>query len=242
MTITHVHWLFLEKFNKLESNEYRELTPAQIDEYLNDAQLKFVSNVTSNKVEGTTKYSKDIATLLVKSPTVIQPVVVPTSIGTTYEMKSSQLAFDCLYPVSFEITAAKTGCSSKKIPVFIKEHDDKAFEAQSTRKSSFIWNRCRAYIGRSDTALGSTQFTNFSLYLESDGDFTITNVMPTYYKFPRQVCYGGYTDIEGNSLSTVQFEFADDAVRHIIDIAVELASIAVDIPVEPKAYQTKLNN
>ena len=242
MTIKNAHWYFLEKFNKLESNTYRELTPVQIDEYLNDAQIKFISNVTNNKVEGTTKYSKDLATLLVKSPTTIQPVIVPTLTGSTYEMKSSQLAFKCLYPVSFEITAAKPTCTSKKIPVFIKEHDDKAFESQSTRKSSFIWNRCRGYIGRSDTSLGSTQYDNFSLYLESDGDFTITNVIPTYYKFPRQVCYGGYNDIEGNAKTETQFEFADDAVYHIIDIAIELASIAIDNPVEPKAYQTKLNN
>lgn len=239
ITVKRAHWLFLEKFNKQESNTYRELYPAQIDQYLNDAQIKFISNITANKVEGTTKYSKDLSTLLVKSPTTLQPSITPTSSGTTYELKQAQLAFKCIYPVSFTLSVSKTACSNKIIPAFIEEHDDVAYK----RKSSFIWNRCRAYISRETTALGSTQFDGFSVHFETDGDFTINSVYPVYYKFPREVCLGGYNDFEGTLTTASQFEFSDDAILKIIDMAVELASIAIENnTLEQKLYQTKLNN
>lgn len=233
MTIKNAHWLFLEKFNKLESNLYRELTPVQIDTYLNNAQNLYVSSIINNSVEDTTRISKALAQLLVKSPTSIQAAITPTVVGTTYEMKSSQLAFECIYPVSFEILAAKTGCTAKVISVFIKEHDDRAYESSATRKSSWRWNRCRAYLGRSSTTLTSAQFNNFSLFMETDGDYTITSVYPTYYKAPRLVCLGGYTDIDDGSTKTVaNFEFADNDIYLIIDLAIGLANETLEKPVK----------
>lgn len=250
MDIKLVHFMVKQELNKLDSAAFEDISPATIDEFLNKAQLikikEKIDYKTNHGFELDTKLTSDLAPLVIKSPSVLQGGVTPTTTLDTgvYECKmyttgkGGLLNFDMMYPVSITIDAVKNNCT-KRIRVFTREQDDKQY---SNKESSFLQSTCIGYFARGDQAITptTTQADRISLYLDTQSDFTISKVYPVFIKFPNRVCLGGYKDQNGNTLNASYFEFPEQMVYEIISKAVELISASIQLPdVQVKSFIDK---
>lgn len=186
MIIQKMHWLFKERYNKLNSNNYRDLSTYQIDEKINDAQIVFLEEHSYQ--EGSLQDFDMVNNLLVTSPE--QPVLSPvTSSNNIYQFNLSSLK----YPL-FKIKriVANTNCGNILIAdTQIVGHDKlnimlDDYHQQPSKK----WKRLLAVLAKSSSSL------NQNLYIYSTQGFVVNSIQIDYIRKPKEVFYGGYNTIE----------------------------------------------
>lgn len=212
ITIAKAHWLVKFGLNKLDSTTFTDVQPNEIDEALNKVQLTVVRNkLGQNKgLEFNRAITTDLAPILIRSETI-----TPTG-SNEFRLYPNNTTYDCLQYVRGDITAVKNNCT-KTIPIIDREYDDQSYIRQSQQqKSSFLWKRAIGYFGKTTEA--NTDGT--SLFIDTSGEFTCTNAIVDYLKYPRPVCVGGYDDIDGSPLTTSEFEFQDTMIYEIIYYAI----------------------
>lgn len=236
ISIEKVHYLVKESLNKINTNYYQDVPSNAIDENLNIAQLQFIRDRLNYKegkgFEVDSSITKDLSSLVIRE-SGITPVQIQSNlwqINLHDNATGGYLNNNCYLFQTGYANAIKNSCE-KTISIFLREHDDKLYiRNMAQQKPSFLWNRLIAYIEKSSV-------DNFhALLLDTDNDFDIDTVTLTYIKYPRRVCLGGYYDIDNTLLTQTEFEFQDEAILAIKDIAVSLISDKLELP----TYQQKV--
>lgn len=229
MSVTKLHWLFKERFNKLDSSHYRDLTPIQIDTYLNDALTLFGESLSDD--EDTFQKIDLISELVVTYPE--QPALIPDSVNDdVYEFKLSNLE----YPYwRIKRVHTSTSCGLVDIDVTGTGRLNVVLNDEFSRPSK-KWRRLVCTIEKSSTEDGK------SLYVHSIPEFTVESVKLDYIRRPKDIFFGGYNTIEytdclrnnglncggrfySNSSDPQDLEIQDKTVRMlIVDLAVKEAA------------------
>lgn len=243
MTIKELTYDLKIKLDKVDSLQHENFIPAETDWMLNEAiniivkQRFGINNSKRVGFEGNEKRIQDLKTLHVKCPSTIQPAI-PTIVvqDGRYEIRLSSLTFPFLFLTRATAKAAKTGCGTRVIDLKETENDDfNDVIVDPFWKPSFEWKEAPVNFGRSDTLTDDLG----SLYIYTNGDFTISEVYIEYIKVPNKVCSGGYPDINtGITTSVVECDLPAQLHSEIVDIAVaECARIISD----PNFQQLKQN-
>lgn len=228
ITILESHYRFNIEVNKLNSSFGKAFTPYEIDILLNQAQMAFLAEKLNNKQGNGVEFDNVIMNQL--SPILVhKQSVIPS--GNV--VKSSDLTVKGVYKfISYQIDANKNGCNKTFKECKFERHQNILDE---TQESNWKWGICKAYVA--GTSLEK------SIIFEPNNEFTIQNAYVSYYKYPTTVTIGGYTDINGNVLTTVQWDFTDnDTIIEIIKKAALLALESIQPTIETKILTDSLMN
>ncbi len=219
MIISEMHYEFKLTFNSIDSQIKKDFRSNEIDSFLNNAITTFyLQFFTFNKeyqtgFENGTKNIEAFAPLVYEYP--IQPLIIPTAVGgDVYEVRYESLVTPPAFITKVEIIANKTNCPSKKIEGKYKTQD--TLNDRFTLPS-FEWKRAPFRISKGITK---------SIYLYTEGDFTISGVYVSYLKKPNIIFYGGYNHINGiytTLTSPVDCDIDEKFHKDIINIAVNIA-------------------
>jgi hypothetical protein len=214
MSIKNMHYDFKMKFNKIDSQNNRNLLVPEIDWLLNQAANLFVSIIAEPRLkkqlgfETNQRTIDDIRAIVVSNDNNWLPVA----------SNSVALPIDYWYFVKGNVRMTKGTCNRIKARVHIKQHDD-MFEESSFNNSSFEWREVNAL------------FYDGGLKFFTDGTFTINDFCINYI---RKMTYmhnaeafrvGGYKLPNGQILTGFSnCELPETTHSEIVDIAVLLAA------------------
>lgn len=231
--IRDAHYDFKVKFNKIDSENNRNLEVPEIDWMLNDAYNLFVRSYASPRTrkklqevgfEVNQRNTEDLKNL----------VVNPTDPIQSERLNEKEFLFELpeeyMFGLSANVSIRKSSCKDSA-RLTIRQHDDN-FENSYHSKSSFGWR------------LVNATYYEKGLKAFSDGDFFIDDLIINYIKKPEYVHYAeafsdnGYTLPSGETLNGFRtFEVSEHVLPEIVDLAVLIASGAIQTP----DYNTKLN-
>ena len=187
MIISKMHWLFKDRFNRLDSNHYEDLTPARIDNRLQNAINFFVEHYAqSNQLpfESTQSRLDMISTLVVRSEPV-QPTLISDNL---YEVRLDNLSYEYKH-----LVRASIKCSDQDagiVSVRIIKHDDLTHSLNDEfQKPNIAWKRVLGTIGKN-----TNNDNTSSLFIYTDG--LIDTVYIDYIRKPVEVFFGGYNTLE----------------------------------------------
>lgn len=235
MSVQKLHWLIKQRYNKLDSNHYRDLTPYELDTAINDATFQLVSKIDTPEFQ---PYQEMVANLVITYPQ--QPLIEPVaSDGDVYEFDLNSLAYPYF---SFKRAYATTDCGLTKVELVGQGRLNDVLTDQFSKPSK-KWRRLIGTLAKSSASNG------YSLYIYSEPGFEIENLSLEYVREPVKVFYGGYDTIEyleclqngGTTATCSQYYKASDApvdseideTYHTVlaDYAVrELSRILKDVP------------
>lgn len=244
MQIELAHWTFKKKLDKVASNEYRDFTRAEVDSFLNEAINIFVethfsgNNFKQLSVEQDQQTIDKLSNLVVPSP-IKQPMLTPSSSNTDfgiYEFKLSDLAYTYRHFLRAKVKV--TDCSDLFRTKVATHGDLNHFLTSSVWKPSTKWKRAILTFGESSANNAP------SIFVHTNGDFTVEGLYLDYLRAPAEVSIGGYNDINGDPKSKVEIDLPDEYHEQIIDIAVKLAAAVIEntLGYQLAENQIKTNN
>jgi len=199
MFIQELHYDIKSTYNKLDSNNRVDLVPAQIDRIINNSSLELVELVYGGNVsklqqygfEATQQLTDLLSNFVIKNPD--QPTLSPASYNSdfqVYEFRLSDLEYRYLHLLRMYVT---TNCGKIRIgKVYQNEHDDlNVILLDAMTRPSKKWKRLVAVLGRSSANDGTS-----SIYVYTNGEFTISGLDVEYLKYPDKVFFGGYDTLE----------------------------------------------
>lgn len=214
MNIREMHYAFKLGMNKLDSHQNRNIQIPEVDFLLNQALSLYVNNIffpRDHRIPGFESTQRSIDN--------IRTLVIP---GEKVAVKNKIAVFPQAYWHFVKAVGnAKQGNCRKEIRLFFQQHDD-LHEENSLYKSSFDWE-----------TLNFT-FNSQGLKLEFE-DFEVEEIKLTYVKKHPYIHNASDYDPEGYiSLDTEKpltghqnCELPDDSCKDIVDIAIFLASGAI---------------
>ncbi len=201
MIIREAQWEFKQRYNKLDSNFKKDLTPMEIDALFWDAIQEYVeifysgNNFKKFKLgfEVTQQRIDMLSTLVISSP--LQAPITPDVIlsNNKYEFflnsTEGQLEFDYYHLIRVN---ARTNCGL--VNVKIERHEDLNYVLEDAfRKPNKKWRRLVGVIEKSSNPLVES-----SLCIYSTADFVIEEIEIEYIKIPIRPYFGGYNSIAYN--------------------------------------------
>lgn len=228
MNIREMHYDFKKKFNKVDSNQNRNILVPEIDWLLNEASEIIVKKIAQPRVKNQFGFELNQRTIEDIRNIVRERIPVNIVGGV------APLPVDYWYYASARVNMSKGPCENVQGIIYIRQHDDE-FEESVFDNSSFEWREVNA-----------TFFEN-GIKVYSDGTFT-TDIL--YLSYLRKLTYihnaqdfrgGSYTIPGGPTLTGfVNSELPDHLHREIVDIAVLVATGEINSP-EYQVRQAKLN-
>lgn len=228
--------------NKIDSNHYKDLPSAFIDDFLNEAQLEFKEICYSGRNGKRYQLGFEMTQQridLLADIVVFDESVTFDSIGNDiFKIVLSDLEHKYDHFVRGYVV---TNCEVT-IPITIETHNDlNEVLKDENRKPSAMWRRCIGAFGNNDST---------NLFIYTGGDFTIEEVYITYIKAPRKVFFGGYDSLEylygdedayASGDSPVDSEFLNQtACSLIVDIAVQLINRSLENPNSLQLVEDKI--
>lgn len=215
-----MHYEWKLQYDAVDSQLKPDYNKVEIDTFLNLGIRLFIKdrfNLDPNAKTGFEMSSDTIAALAplhIESP-ILQPAISPTAYGDNYGVDLIDLDYDAWFVTKVVVNATKDNCPSKRIECRYRpiDHLNDKFSAPS-----FKWKRCPFRI--------SANPTGSSVYLFSDGEFTVTDVEISYLKRPATVFAGGYNQIDSlytSADSPVDCDLPIDYHDDIVELAVKLA-------------------
>ncbi len=199
-----------QRLNKLDSQDYDNITCWQVVESFNKAQVEWARrqlhgmNSVQEGDEQSTRRKDDLQKLLIREPL--------TSIkkDAYYE---GNIPGDYLQWKRVDIYANKECCDKRRMTVYLAEEGNlNQLLRDKAKKPSFEWAETFA------TLIDDT------VHLYTNNEFEITEAFLTYYRQPLKIqingCSDPYTGVQ--STTEVQCEFKDDIIELIIDEAVSI--------------------
>jgi len=199
-----------QRLNKLDSQDYDNITCCQVVESLNKAQVEWVRrqlhgiNLVKEGDEQSTRRKDDLQKLLIKTPltTVKKDVYYEGNIPDNY-----------LQWKRVDIYAKKECCNDRRMTVYLAEEGNlNQLLRDKSKQPSFDWAETFATL------------INNTVHLYTNNDFEISESELTYYRQPTKIqilnCSDPYTGII--STAEVECEFKDDIIELIIDEAVSI--------------------
>lgn len=234
MTIKDMHYDFKVKFNKIDSQQNKNLIIPEIDWLLNEAQNIFIDIVAQPRVanhlgfETSQKTIDDIRTLVTQN--CDEPQLNEGKELLPKNGKEFYLPDDYRYFVRGYAYLEKGNCNNAKARLYIQQHDDE-FEESPFNNSSFEWREVNGI------------FRDDKIVLYGDDTFYIEKLCIDYIRIPKYIHNaedyksGEYNLPNGDTLTMTQdCELPEQTHREIVDIAVMLASGAI----QTGDYQFKL--
>ena len=213
-----MHYDFKSKFNKIDSQSYRNLRVPEIDWILNEAQELFVKMVAKPREKNSLGFETSQRTI-----DDIRPVVKSYT-GAVGATNILALPPDYWFYLRARVIMEKGVCKNIPAVLRIQQHDDE-FEESPFNKSSFEWREVNGL------------FNSQGLQLFTDGTFTNKTVKMEYI---RNLDYihnaedfraGGYNLPSGVTLTGTQDCILPISThKEIVDIAVLLASANIQSP------------
>jgi len=199
-----------QRLNKLDSQDYDNITCWQIVEAFNKAQVEWSRrqlhgiNVVKEGDEQSTRRKDDLQKLLIKTPL--------TSV-------KKDLYYEGDVPVNYlqwkrvDIYAKKECCDKRRMTVYLAEEGNlNQLLRDKSKQPSFEWAETFATL------------INDTVHLYTNNEFEVEEAYLTYYRQPVKIqidgCSDPYTGI--TSTTNVDCEFKDDIIELIIDEAVSI--------------------
>jgi len=199
-----------QRLNKLDSQDYDNITCWQVVESFNKAQVEWVRrqlhgiNVVKEGDEQSTRRKDDLQKLLIREP------LVAAKKDIYYE---GNIPIDYLQWKRVDIYANKGCCDRRRMTVYLAEEGNlNQLLRDKSKQPNFEWAETFA------TLIDNT------VHLYTNGEFEISEALLTYYRQPTKIqilnCSDPYTGI--TSTAEVECEFKDDIIELIIDEAVSI--------------------
>jgi hypothetical protein len=199
-----------QRLNKLDSQDYDNITCWQVVESFNKAQVEWVRrqlhgiNVVKEGDEQSTRRKDDLQKLLIREP------LVAAKKDIYYE---GNIPIDYLQWKRVDIYADKGCCDRRRMTVYLAEEGNlNQLLRDKSKQPNFEWAETFA------TLIDNT------VHLYTNGEFEISEALLTYYRQPTKIqilnCSDPYTGI--TSTAEVECEFKDDIIELIIDEAVSI--------------------
>lgn len=199
-----------ERLNKLDSQDYDNITCWQIVESFNKAQVEWVRrqlhgiNLTKEGDEGSTRRKDDLQILL---------QTFNLSVSDKEYYYTGILPQEYLQWKRVDVFSKKGCCEKRPMMVYLAEEGNlRELLRDKGKQPSFEWGETFA------TLKGG----NVNIY--TNGDFDIDSAQLIYYRQPIKIqitgCSDPYTGV--TSTAEVQCEFKDDIIELIIDEAVSI--------------------
>lgn len=207
MTIREMHYNIRQKMDKLASFANDNINPAQIDWYINmavrievDARLG-INNINRQGLEVTQKRVDDLREIHVKSPSAIQPAIVPTVAGDLYgdfyEVPFDDFSRPYLQLTGLRCKISKSGCSDKVIGLTVTKENELDFVLTDPNYGpDYKWGK--GYFTEGESLDGGSEG---SIFIYTGDAYTVSEVYPTYYRKPVEVFFGGYNSLNGAYLA-----------------------------------------
>jgi hypothetical protein len=215
-----------QRLNKLDSQDYDNITCWQVVESFNKAQVEWVRrqlhgvNLTKEGDEQSTRRKDDLQVLLDKNTI--------SNLTDKGDYSFVTLPVDYLQWKRVDVFAQKDCCDKRRMVIYLAEEGNVSLLLRDKLKQpSFEWAETFATLIDNDINI----YTN--------GEFNIPEVQLTYYRQPIKIqilnCSDPYTGLI--STSNVECEFKDDIIELIIDEAVSI--LAGDIESGNQYSRTK---
>jgi hypothetical protein len=199
-----------QRLNKLDSQDYDNITCWQVVESFNKAQVEWARrqlhgmNSVQEGDEQSTRRKDDLQKLLIREP-------LPAIKKDAYY--EGNIPGDYLQWKRVDIYANKECCDKRRMTVYLAEEGNlNQLLRDKAKQPSFEWAETFA------TLIDDT------VHLYTNNQFDITEAFLTYYRQPLKIqingCSDPYTGIQ--STVEVQCEFKDDIIELIIDEAVSI--------------------
>ncbi len=183
MSVTKLHWMFKERFNKLSSNFYQDLTPMQIDNFINHGVFMLLQRAS---LKEDTRDVMDLkSSLIVTYPEQVElePDVISDN---RYEFRLSALKYKYFH---YEVVTVNTDCGY--VLVTMEQYNRiNDLLADHMQRPSKVWNRL---IG---TVAAATDGSGPALFVYSEEGFTVTSLRLEYLRMPKPVFFGLYDTLE----------------------------------------------
>lgn len=234
MNVRAMHYDFKQKMNKADSQQNRDFRAAEIDWWLNEAQMFYLKTSvmprTKRVFEGNQRVIDDAATLVRRGSIV----PVSASYGANrYIADLSQLNPAYLFFISGEAVISCKECGVRMARLFERRHGE-MHEADEFYRSSYEWGQVNFMLEENDDDCDMVLFTDGD-YINS-GSFSIDEVLIDYLKRPCTIYSGGYSVMGVQPGSVQDCELPEHVHSDVVDIAVMLAAGAVQSP----DYQVKM--
>ena len=268
MTVQEMHYELKLKLNKIDTQDYSNLLIPEVDWYLNEAQTVFIkqrygtTNIKREGFEESQKRIDDLKTLVVKEdPAIPTATTIPANVVSTttdvgtYKADLSALAYDYMFLLRITCQGTKTSCQSgtKRLWGIQVQHDDlDTVLYDPFYKPSFEWEEVPLVFGENPN--DPTSDRQGSIYLYSDGTFSINSVFVEYLRHPLRISYAngvvdssgaiiGYNYADGTPAAGVQnCELPEHTHKELVDLAVAIVSGDIDHPnYNLKAIKTSIN-
>jgi hypothetical protein len=199
-----------QRLNKLDSQDYDNITCWQVVESFNKAQVEWSRrqlhgiNVVKEGDEQSTRRKDDLQKLLIREP------LTATKKDIYYE---GNIPGDYLQWKRVDIYAKKDCCDPRRMTVYLAEEGNlNQLLRDKAKQPNFEWAETFATL------------INDTVHLYTNGEFDISEAFLTYYRQPRKIQVTGCSDpYTGATSSTeVECEFKDDIIELIIDEAVSI--------------------
>ena len=199
-----------QRLNKLDSQDYDNITCWQVVESFNKAQVEWVRrqlhgiNVVKEGDEQSTRRKDDLQKLLIREP------LVAAKKDIYYE---GNIPIDYLQWKRVDIYADNGCCDRRRMTVYLAEEGNlNQLLRDKSKQPNFEWAETFA------TLIDNT------VHLYTNGEFEISEALLTYYRQPTKIqilnCSDPYTGV--TSIAEVECEFKDDIIELIIDEAVSI--------------------
>jgi hypothetical protein len=199
-----------QRINKLDSQDYDNITCWQVVESFNKAQVEWVRrqlhgiNIVKEGDEQSTRRKDDLQKLLIKEP---------LSTAKKEDYYAGSIPGDYLQWKRVDIFAKQECCDKRRMNVYLAEEGNlNVLLRDNFKKPSFEWGETFATL------------IDDKVHLFTNNDFDIEDAYLTYYRQPRKIqitgCSDPYTGI--TSATEVECEFKDDIIELIIDEAVSI--------------------
>ena len=200
-----------QRLNKLDSQDYDNITCWQVVESFNKAQVEWVRrqlhgvNLTKEGDEQSTRKKDDLQVILNKNTI--------SNLTDKGDYSFVSLPVDYLQWKRIDVFAQKDCCDKRRMVIYLAEEANVSLLLRDKLKQpSFEWAETFATLIDNDINI----YTN--------GEFNIPEVQLTYYRQPIKIqilnCSDPYTGLI--STSNVECEFKDDIIELIIDEAVSI--------------------
>ena len=221
MTVQELHYQFKLSKDRVDTLSNQDFNPAEIDWFLNEAQLVYVKRQYDNTFETNERISKALSNLVVKKEE--QGDLVPTNLNGVYELPLSLLKYPHLYIISGTAKVMSGTCTSTVVLKPIS-HDDYLDALRDPFNRSSKEHLLYNYGKSSETAMVT------SMYMYPTIPSTVESVQLEYIKYPSRISIGTYTYIDGITYPPTTSELNEQSHVEIVDLAVVIASMNIESP------------
>jgi hypothetical protein len=199
-----------QRLNKLDSQDYDNITCWQVVESFNKAQVEWARrqlhgiNIVKEGDEQSTRRKDDLQKLLITEP------IAASKKDIYYE---GELPEDYLQWKRVDIYAKKGCCDKRRMTVYLAEEGNlNQLLRDKAKQPNFKWAETFATL------------INNTVHLYTNNEFDVEEAFLTYYRQPRKIQITGCSDPYTGTISTaeVESEFKDDIIELIIDEAVSI--------------------